>query len=120
MTEQVKTSEQEIADAGFEIALDEISLAPSRLEHARECYDECPEGFTRCVQRAQRFERPGGYLVTMLKRDQHLDPLYAEIDHRDKVTGWRFAHGSHSGTYIRDPEGRDVLPKGYDLTGYPE
>lgn len=30
-------------------------------------------------------------------------------------TGWRFVRGSHSGTYVRDPEGTDRLPPGYDL-----
>ncbi len=30
-------------------------------------------------------------------------------------TGYRFVRGTHSGTYIRDPEGRDHLPVGYSM-----
>ncbi len=28
-------------------------------------------------------------------------------------TGWRFVRGTHSGSYIRDPEGTDRLPAGH-------
>jgi hypothetical protein len=30
-------------------------------------------------------------------------------------TGYRFVRGTHSGTYIRDPEGTDRLPVGYTI-----
>ena len=28
-------------------------------------------------------------------------------------TGWRFVRGSHSGNYVRDPQGTDRPPAGY-------
>ena len=31
-------------------------------------------------------------------------------------TGWRFVRGAHGGTYVRDPDGHDILPAGYDAT----
>jgi hypothetical protein len=33
-------------------------------------------------------------------------------------TGIRFVRGTHSGTYIRDPEGTDVVPAGYEEPPY--
>ncbi len=33
-------------------------------------------------------------------------------EHRPR-TGWRFVRGTHSGSYIRDPEGTDRLPAGH-------
>jgi hypothetical protein len=30
-------------------------------------------------------------------------------------TGWRFARGTHGGTYVPDPEGMDILPTGYSI-----
>lgn len=30
-----------------------------------------------------------------------------------RVTGWRFARGSHGSTYVPDPAGTDVLPRGF-------
>jgi hypothetical protein len=29
-----------------------------------------------------------------------------------RITGWRFRRGSHSGHYVRDPNGTDVPPDG--------
>jgi hypothetical protein len=34
--------------------------------------------------------------------------------HRPR-TGYRFVRGSHSGTYVRDPDGTDRLPAGYSI-----
>lgn len=28
-------------------------------------------------------------------------------------TGFRFVRGTHGGSYVRDPDGTDVLPKGW-------
>lgn len=30
-------------------------------------------------------------------------------------TGYRFVRGLHSGTYVRDPEGTDILPAGHQV-----
>ncbi len=30
-------------------------------------------------------------------------------------TGYRFIRGMHSGTYVRDPEGTDILPAGHQV-----
>lgn len=32
-------------------------------------------------------------------------------------TGWRFVRGSHSGSYVRDPQGMDIPPGEYVLRG---
>jgi hypothetical protein len=40
------------------------------------------------------------------------DRLWRTGERKDRPTGYRFVHGSHAGTYVRDPEGTDVLPPG--------
>lgn len=32
---------------------------------------------------------------------------------RRRRTGYRLVRGTHSGTYVRDPQGTDILPSGY-------
>jgi hypothetical protein len=110
---------REGTDMNFEEELRGISLTESQTADARICFEQHPEGFQRCVEKALRFDRPGARLVVMLKRDQHLGAVYAEVDTEERITGWKFKHGANGeggGTYVRDPEGVDPLPKGYDLT----
>jgi hypothetical protein len=38
--------------------------------------------------------------------------LWRSGERRERPTGFRFQRGSHSGVWIRDPEGTDVLPPG--------
>jgi hypothetical protein len=38
--------------------------------------------------------------------------LWRSGERKDRPTGFRFQRGSHSGTWVRDPEGTDVLPPG--------
>jgi hypothetical protein len=79
-----------------------------------------PEGVERCVLEARVLgKRAGntgaGLLVTMIRRGDHL----IEVDPTAKrITGWRWVTGvGHAaGTYVRDPEGTDKLPPGYDLS----
>jgi hypothetical protein len=74
-----------------------------------------PAGVGRCAERAKATgERTGttgaGLLLTMIRAGEHrLDPHPA----RARVTGWRFVRGTHSGTYVPDPAGTDLLPDGY-------
>jgi len=30
-------------------------------------------------------------------------------------TGYRFVRGTHGGSYVRDPDGTDILPAGYSV-----
>jgi hypothetical protein len=38
--------------------------------------------------------------------------LWRSGERKERPTGFRFRRGSHSGEWIRDPEGTDVLPPG--------
>jgi hypothetical protein len=38
--------------------------------------------------------------------------LWRGGENRERRTGFTFKRGSHGGTYVRDPEGTDVLPPG--------
>jgi hypothetical protein len=38
--------------------------------------------------------------------------LWRAGEDRTRTTGFRFVRGSHGGTYVRDPDGTDVLPAG--------
>jgi hypothetical protein len=46
------------------------------------------------------------------------DSEYAGQEDRPR-TGWRWRHTEGAGTYVRDPNGTDRLPPGYDLTMHP-
>lgn len=48
-----------------------------------------------------------------LARGDHFDAELALEPEKPKRTGWRYVRGSHAGTYIADPAGTDVPPKGY-------
>jgi hypothetical protein len=89
-----------------------------RRRQKREVWDaylQDPEGLERCAQRARAEGRRSGttgagLLLTMIRRGEHrlrFDPA------APRVTGWRFQRGTHSGTYVPDPEGVDPLPAGY-------
>ncbi len=49
-------------------------------------------------------------LRAMLAALEITDAADAPERHR---TGWRFVRGTHSGSYIRDPDGTDRLPAGH-------
>lgn len=61
--------------------------------------------------------------VLKTKPEEVRDYLYDVIEERlwrgrdrtDRVTGFRFVRGSHSGRYVRDPEGTDVIPPGVEV-----
>jgi hypothetical protein len=38
--------------------------------------------------------------------------LWRRGERPERPTGYRFIRGSHSGTWVHDPEGTDVLPRG--------
>lgn len=42
--------------------------------------------------------------------------LWRSGERRERPTGFRFKRGSHSGTWIRDPEGTDVPPPGVQVS----
>jgi hypothetical protein len=53
--------------------------------------------------------------VKLLISDAELaDTTRPGEEHRPR-TGYRFVRGTHSGTYVRDPEGTDRLPVGYTI-----
>jgi hypothetical protein len=54
---------------------------------------------------------PAGLLIRRLRDGDHM----RHLRRGEKRTGWRWVRGTHSGTYVRDPKGTDVLPPGYDL-----
>jgi hypothetical protein len=41
--------------------------------------------------------------------------LWRSGERKERPTGFRFKRGSHSGTWVRDPEGTDVPPPGVQL-----
>jgi hypothetical protein len=76
-----------------------------------------PEGLERCALRAKavgkREGRPAaGLLLSMVRAGEH---LLEEDPSALRPTGWRRVRGSHGDNYVRDPEGIDPLPPGFDL-----
>lgn len=47
------------------------------------------------------------YVVEVLE-----ERLWRGGEDRRRTTGFRFVRGSHGGTYVRDPDGTDILPAG--------
>ena len=42
------------------------------------------------------------------------DRLWRGREKRGRRTGIRFVRGTHGGSYVRDPDGTDVLPRGVE------
>lgn len=81
-----------------------------------------PDGVERCALEAKAFTKhePGtgaGLFLTMLRRGDHLHRVSDPHEPRQRITGWRWVRGSHSGTYVRDKQGTDALPPGYSIDG---
>jgi hypothetical protein len=49
------------------------------------------------------------YVVEVLE-----DRLWRGGEDRERRTGFRFVRGTHGGSFIRDPEGTDILPPGVE------
>jgi hypothetical protein len=47
------------------------------------------------------------YVVEVLE-----DRLWRKGEQRERRTGIKFVRGTHGGTFVRDPEGTDILPAG--------
>lgn len=92
-------------------------FTPPQKREVWEALKAHPDGVVRCACRAKAVsERSGssgaGLLLTMIRADEHTlrpDPT------APRVTGWRFVRGTHSGTFVEDPNGVDTLPPGYDF-----
>lgn len=76
-----------------------------------QAWGESPDGVLREAAVAQPGSvDPGAVLIARVRKGCHLEP-----DPPAGATGWRFVRGTHSGTYVRDPLGMDVVPEGYDF-----
>jgi hypothetical protein len=74
----------------------------------------------RCVVKAEKAAQIEQRLAVLL--DVELDELRDYLRGNVRAggarrTGVRFVRGTHSGTYIRDPEGTDLPPAGYSVPG---
>jgi hypothetical protein len=55
--------------------------------------------------------------LKLLVSDAGLDDSTRPGEEHRPRTGYRFVRGTHSGTYVRDPDGTDRLPAGYTIPG---
>jgi len=100
---------REMADALFS----EMGLRGKALELAWLAFNEHPDGTVAIALAAFEGTNPAGLFT--FKREQGEHAVSAGSGQRR--TGWTFQRGSHSGTYVRDPKGIDVLPSGYGTVG---
>ena len=89
--------------------LEPLRLTLKQRNEAIEAYGVNPRGVRRLVREAMTRANPAAAFLARLRRGEHLRP---DNDHRP-ITGWRFVRGTHSGTFVEDPRGRDRLPTGY-------
>lgn len=86
-----------------------------------DAYLEAPDGFDTLIRdalnsaaRGKLHSAPANVIVANVRRGDHLRAQQlSELGRGPRKTGWRFVRGSHSGTFVADPDGTDVLPEGY-------
>jgi hypothetical protein len=86
-----------------------LDLDGAGLLEAWTAYEANPDGTIRTAITASSGRNPSGLFLHLIRKGNHLKPPRQGR----KLTGWRFARGSHGGTYVKDPLGTDPLPKGY-------
>lgn len=107
----------------YDALLEGFNLGPEQARVAGKCYQEAPNGMLELMRRCRlygeaRGNSGAGLLFHRAGKGEHYDlelesdPEGDGIDTR-RITGWRWSRGSHGETWIRDPQGRDVPPKGY-------
>lgn len=89
--------------------LEPLRLTSKQRNEAMEAYKVNPRGVRRLVREAMPRRNPASVFLARLRGGEHLRPDLAA----GPITGWRFIRGTHSGTYVEDPRGRDRLPTGY-------
>lgn len=82
-------------------------------------WQDCPEGVERVALDAREIAtRNGnsgaGLFLHMLRKGEQFEAVLAD---RRRITGWRWTRGTHGETWIRDPKGRDIPPRGYAAGG---
>lgn len=121
MTTAAENSSSNLTVAQAEL-LKSFKLTDDQRREVWRAWQDDPDGVERCALEARAFTRhePGtgaGLFLTMIRRGDHLDEIPDPHAPRQRITGWRWVRGSHSGTYVRDPQGTDPLPPGYGLDG---
>jgi hypothetical protein len=121
MSEQLRVDSAEEraareAELFFERAravLTPLRLNRGQLADAWEAFQNFPDGVTRIAREALSGRIPAALFLTKLHAGDHENGVHVP---QKAPTGWRFQRGSHSGTYVEDPEGFDTPPPGYFTT----
>jgi hypothetical protein len=87
----------------------EMRLTDEGLRLAWLAFNENEEGTVEIALAAFEGRNPAGLFTFKREQGEHL----VTRGGGERRTGWRFRRGTHSGTYVRDPKGTDVLPAGY-------
>ena len=102
-------------------ALAPFGLTGSGKLEVEEAYLEAPDAVDEIIRQAVESAAkgklrttPAHVLVAACRKGDHLRiQAMLHVPRRERRTGWRWVRGSHSGTYVQDPEGTDRLPEGY-------
>ena len=92
-----------------------FALSPRQKVEVWAAWEESPEGVELCAIRARSEGRRNGnkgagLLLAMIRRKDHLDAPDAS---EPRYTGYRWVRGTHSGHYVRDPHGTDLIMDGW-------
>lgn len=94
-----------------------FNLRPRQKRPVLDALMENADGVEDCALRAQAIgNRNGntgaGLFLTMIRDGEHLKTFDPNAR---RITGWRFVRGTHSGSYVRDRLGTDLLPEGHQV-----
>jgi hypothetical protein len=93
-----------------------FGLTDRQKQRVWDAWKQAPDGTELCALRARaEGKRNGntgaGLFLMMLGRGDH---LFEADPNRPHITGYRWIRSTHSGRYVRDPNGTDPLPLGYE------
>lgn len=96
----------------LEALFSEMGLRDKALRLGWMAFDEYPDGTVEIALASFEGRNPAGLFTFKREQGEHRQSVPGQ-----KRTGWTFVRGSHSGHYVRDPKGVDVLPAGYGVVG---
>jgi hypothetical protein len=100
-----------------------FKLGDAQKLEVMQAYEDAPVGLMEVAVDSREYglERGNtgaGLLMHRIRRGDHFDlelSLTRDANDGPALTGWRHVRGSHGSTFVKDPAGVDLPPKGTQL-----